>query len=173
MVIAGREAAPTFSASAPRPAFLYIIISNGPFDCRELSYLLQFLMIYLIPQLSKARDQKWTFFAVQSDLRSSAVLCPIIFYLSIGCYFCNFEENRRGIIGNQNKMITFEAQTNKGGQNMELQTVKAGKERLIASGASMDGISIRRTGIAKVLWRKLDVDVPKSEVIANARMSSA
>jgi hypothetical protein len=60
MVIAGREAAPTFSASAPRPAFLYIIISNGPFDCRELSYLLQFLMIYLIPQLSKARDQKWT-----------------------------------------------------------------------------------------------------------------
>ena len=31
----------------------------------------------------------------------------------------------------------------------------------------MDGISIRRTGIAKVLWRKLDVEVPKSEVIAN------
>ena len=60
---------------------------------------------------------------------------------------------------------------------MELQTVKTGKERLIASGASMDGISIRRTGIAKVLWRKLEVDVlrqseaasrlPKSEVIAN------
>jgi len=50
---------------------------------------------------------------------------------------------------------------------MELQTVKTGKERLIASGASIDGISIRRTGIAKVLWRKLDVDIPKSEVIAN------
>ena len=32
---------------------------------------------------------------------------------------------------------------------MELQTVKIGKEKLIASGASMDGISIRRTGIAK------------------------
>ena len=74
-------------------------------------------------------------------------------------------------------MITFAAQTNNGGQNMELQTVKTGKERLIASGASMDGISIRRTGIAKVLWRKLEVDVlrqseaasrlPKSEVIAN------
>ena len=31
----------------------------------------------------------------------------------------------------------------------------------------MDGISIRRTGIAKVLWRKLDVEIPKSEVIAN------
>ena len=92
------------------------------------------------------------------------------YYLSqavLGCYFCNFEENRCGIIGNQYKMITFVAQTNNGGQNMELQTVKTGKERLIASGASMDGISIRRTGIAKVMWRKLDVDVPKSEVIAN------
>ena len=64
-------------------------------------------------------------------------------------------------------MITFAAQINKGGQKMELQKVKTGKERLIASGASMDGISIRRTGIAKVLWRKLVVDVPKSEVIAN------
>ena len=64
-------------------------------------------------------------------------------------------------------MITFAAQANKGGQNTELQTVNTGKERLIASGASMEGISIRRTGIAKVLWRKLDVDVPKSEVIAN------
>ena len=81
--------------------------------------------------------------------------------------FCNFEENRCRIIGNQNKMTTFAAQTNNGGQEMELQTVKTGKERLIASGASMDGISVRRTGIAKVLWRKLDVDVPKSEVIAN------
>ena len=50
---------------------------------------------------------------------------------------------------------------------MELQTVKIGKEKLIASGASMDGISIRRTGIAKVLWCKLDVGVPKIEVIAN------
>ncbi len=50
---------------------------------------------------------------------------------------------------------------------MELQTVKTGKEKLIASGACMDGISIRRTGIAKVLWRKLDVEVPKSEVIAD------
>ena len=50
---------------------------------------------------------------------------------------------------------------------MELQTVKIGKEKLIASGASMDGISIRRTGIAKVLWRKLDVEIPKREVIAN------
>ena len=50
---------------------------------------------------------------------------------------------------------------------MELQTVKIGKEKLIPSDASMDDISIRRTGIAKVLWRKLNVDVPNSEVIAN------
>lgn len=50
---------------------------------------------------------------------------------------------------------------------MELQTVKLGKERLIASGTSMDGISVRRTGIAKVLWRELDMDIPRSEIIAN------
>ena len=70
-------------------------------------------------------------------------------------------------------MITFAAQTNNGGQNMELQTVKTGKERLIASGASMDGISIRRTGIAKVLWRKLDVDVPKSVVLLSGEPAAA
>jgi hypothetical protein len=64
-------------------------------------------------------------------------------------------------------MITFAAQPNNGELNMELQTVKLGKERLIASGASMDGISVRRTGIAKVLWRELDMDVPRSEIIAN------
>ena len=50
---------------------------------------------------------------------------------------------------------------------MELPTVKTGKERLIASGASMDSISIRRTSIAKVLWQKLDVNFPKNEVIEN------
>lgn len=53
---------------------------------------------------------------------------------------------------------------------MELQTVKIGKEKLIASGASMDGISIRRTAIAKVLWRKLDVEIPKSEEIGRAHV---
>ena len=104
---------------------------------------------------------------------SASASRPCVFYIII-CYspsvaatFCGFEENRRRIIGNQNKMITFAAQINEVGLNMEPQTVKTGKERLIASGASMDGISIRRTGIAKVLWRKLDVDVPKSVVIAN------
>ena len=48
---------------------------------------------------------------------------------------------------------------------MELQTVRIGRENIVASGAKVDGISIRRSGIAKVLWRKLDVAVPKSEVI--------
>ena len=42
------------------------------------------------PQLSEFKNLKWTFFAVQSDLRSSAVLClttgshrRLVFYLSI------------------------------------------------------------------------------------------
>lgn len=50
---------------------------------------------------------------------------------------------------------------------MELQTVRINKEKLIHSGANLEGISIRRSGIAKVLWRKLNVNVPASEVIAN------
>lgn len=50
---------------------------------------------------------------------------------------------------------------------MELQTLKIEKEKLIPSGANMEGISVRRSGIAKVLWRELDVEVPTSEIIAN------
>lgn len=50
---------------------------------------------------------------------------------------------------------------------MELQKVTMNGERLIPSGAHMDDISIRRSGIAKVLWRKLNVEVPASEVIVN------
>ena len=49
---------------------------------------------------------------------------------------------------------------------MELQTVKIDNEKLIPSGALHEGISVRRFGIAKVLWRKLDVKVPDSKVIA-------
>ena len=67
----------------------------------------------------------------------------------------------------QRIICNFAAHFNEGGLNMELQTVKTEKEKLIPSGASMDGISIRRTGIAKVLWRKLNVEVPESDVIAN------
>lgn len=48
---------------------------------------------------------------------------------------------------------------------MKVQTVKIGKEKLIPSGAPREGISVRRSGIAKVLWRKLNVDVPASKVI--------
>ena len=48
---------------------------------------------------------------------------------------------------------------------MELQTVKIGRENIVPSGAKVDGISIRRSGIAKVLWRKLDRDILRSEVI--------
>jgi hypothetical protein len=48
---------------------------------------------------------------------------------------------------------------------MELQTVNIEKETIIPSGASIDGMSVRRSGIAKVLWRKLDIQVPKSEII--------
>ncbi len=48
---------------------------------------------------------------------------------------------------------------------MELQTVKIGRENIVPSGAKVDGISIHRSGIAKVLWRKLDVNVSQSEVI--------
>ena len=49
---------------------------------------------------------------------------------------------------------------------MEVQTVKISNEKLIPSGASREGISVRRSGIAKVLWRKLNVKVPASKVIA-------
>ena len=48
---------------------------------------------------------------------------------------------------------------------MELQTVRIGAENIVPSGATVDGITIRRTGIAKVLWRKLNVEVPASEVL--------
>jgi hypothetical protein len=50
---------------------------------------------------------------------------------------------------------------------MELQTVNINTKGLIPSGASHEGISVRRSGIAKVLWRKLNVEVPASRVIAN------
>lgn len=49
---------------------------------------------------------------------------------------------------------------------MEVQTVKISNEKLIPSGAIREGISVRRSGIAKVLWRKLNVNVPASKVIA-------
>jgi len=50
---------------------------------------------------------------------------------------------------------------------MELQTVNIDTKRLITSVSSHEGISVRRSGIAKVLWKKLNVEVPASRVIAN------
>ena len=52
---------------------------------------------------------------------------------------------------------------------MELQTVKIGRENIVPSGVKVDGISVRRSGIAKVLWRKVDRDIPRSEVIKDGR----
>ena len=48
---------------------------------------------------------------------------------------------------------------------MELQTVTIEQKDIVSSGASVEGISVRHTGIAKVLWRKLDIQVPQSEII--------
>ena len=61
------------------------------------------------------------------------------------------------------KMTIFAALNNK---KMELQTVNIDNQKLIPSGASREGISVRRSGIAKVLWRKLNVEVPASKIIA-------
>ncbi len=48
---------------------------------------------------------------------------------------------------------------------MELQTVIIENPNLIPSGAVVEDMSVRRSGIAKVLWRKLDIQAPKSEII--------
>ncbi len=48
---------------------------------------------------------------------------------------------------------------------MELETVKIESENAIPSGAPVEGMSVRRSGIAKVLWCKLDTQVPASEII--------
>lgn len=48
---------------------------------------------------------------------------------------------------------------------MELQTVRIEKENLVPSGAAIEDMSVRRSGMAKVLWRKLDTQVPDSEIL--------
>ena len=52
-------------------------------------------------------------------------------------------------------------------QTMEIQTVLIENENIISSGASIDGVSVRRSGMAKVQWRKLNTQIPKSEIIPN------
>ena len=49
---------------------------------------------------------------------------------------------------------------------MELQTAIIDNQKLIPSGSSREIISVRRSGIAKVLWRKLNSTVPTSKIIA-------
>lgn len=48
---------------------------------------------------------------------------------------------------------------------MQLEIVNMKSANLIPSHTTSDGMRIRQSGIAKVLWRKLDTDVPESEVI--------
>lgn len=63
-----------------------------------------------------------------------------------------------------NNICNFAAEK-KGDNNMKLQKIKLGNENIVPSGAVVNGISVRRSGIAKVLWRKLDKEVPTSQVI--------
>lgn len=48
---------------------------------------------------------------------------------------------------------------------MELETVRIEKENLVPSGAAIEDMSVRRSGMAKVQWRKLDIQVPDSEIL--------
>ncbi len=48
---------------------------------------------------------------------------------------------------------------------MELQTVIIENPSLIPSGATIENISVRRSGIAKLLRRELNAQCPESEVI--------
>ena len=50
---------------------------------------------------------------------------------------------------------------------MEAQTVSIKGMSTIPSGTVRDGIRLRRSGFSKVLWRKLDVEVPASMVLPN------
>ncbi|MBR0176255.1 MAG: hypothetical protein IJQ11_02370 [Bacteroidales bacterium] len=50
---------------------------------------------------------------------------------------------------------------------MDIQTVLIENESIIPSGAPIDGVSVRRSGMAKVQWRKLDLQVPESVIIPN------
>lgn len=50
---------------------------------------------------------------------------------------------------------------------MEVQTVNLSNARLIPSGSTRDGIRLKRSGVAKVLWRKLDIEVPPTTILPN------
>jgi len=48
---------------------------------------------------------------------------------------------------------------------MEFESVTIESKNIIASGVDVESVSVRRSGIAKVLWRKLNTNIPESKVI--------
>ena len=48
---------------------------------------------------------------------------------------------------------------------MEVHTIDISKMSKIPSGNARDGIRLRRSGFSKILWRKLDKDIPASIVL--------
>ena len=48
---------------------------------------------------------------------------------------------------------------------MKVQVVNITDEKIIVSGSSREDIRVKRSGIAKVLWRNLEMEVPASTVV--------
>lgn len=48
---------------------------------------------------------------------------------------------------------------------MQIETINIKNANTIPSGTVRDGIRVRQSGIAKVLWRKKDCEVPASAVV--------
>lgn len=48
---------------------------------------------------------------------------------------------------------------------MNVETVKIANANIIPSNVVHDGIRMRQSGMAKVMWRTFDKDVPESSVI--------
>lgn len=49
--------------------------------------------------------------------------------------------------------------------NMNVETVNTANANIIPSNAAHEGIRMRQSGIAKVMWRTFDKDVPESSII--------
>ena len=67
-------------------------------------------------------------------------------YYGLECAYLIEKSNKTCFIQNTNVTLQL-----KNKLVMEVQTVKIGNEKLIPSGAPREGISVRRSGIAKVL----------------------
>ena len=50
---------------------------------------------------------------------------------------------------------------------MELQTITIEQQNIVPSGVKIEKIMLRRSGIAKVIWRQLNTIVPPSTIIEN------